>query len=287
MSQFQSQDCTVAIVGGTTAALAAALTTAQEFLLTNKTVCLFEPTDWVGGQLTASAVPAIDFAWHTLKNMSTGFVLNVGALSKSQENVSPFFWKALQTLNTSGNCWVSNYCFPPLELLEQSLWPAVQNFEAANVLKVYLNTVLTGADVRNNNITSLSFVQRVPNGPCNGYDVMLSQDLGDWYSPKPSSRFNKNILNITASFFVDASEWGELLVVSGAPFLQGIDEQFDGDTSGVGNATCGQSITYDFTQLYNLNPTPEPPNPMPVHYPEYYSLHGDTWDQAGFELFVT
>ena len=27
---------------------------------------LLEPTDWVGGQLTSSAVPAIDEAWHSI-----------------------------------------------------------------------------------------------------------------------------------------------------------------------------------------------------------------------------
>ena len=69
--------CDVVIVGGTTAAFAAAIASAAEGVET----CLIEPTDWVGGQLTASAVvtpslqflfdsfsvqPAIDFAWHTV-----------------------------------------------------------------------------------------------------------------------------------------------------------------------------------------------------------------------------
>ncbi|MBL8717733.1 MAG: FAD-dependent oxidoreductase, partial [Myxococcales bacterium] len=42
--------CKVVIAGGTTAALAAALAAAAE----GSDTCLLEPTDWVGGQLTAS-----------------------------------------------------------------------------------------------------------------------------------------------------------------------------------------------------------------------------------------
>ena len=51
-------DCDVIVAGGTTAALATALTAAREGART----CLLEPTDWPGGQLTASGVPAIDYA---------------------------------------------------------------------------------------------------------------------------------------------------------------------------------------------------------------------------------
>ena len=44
--------------------------------------------------------------------------------------------------------------------------------------------------------------------------------------------------------FVDATEWGELLALLDAPYLQGLSEQFDGDASGVGgNEMCGQSFS--------------------------------------------
>ncbi|MCH9683540.1 MAG: FAD-dependent oxidoreductase, partial [Deltaproteobacteria bacterium] len=54
------QTCDVIVAGGSTAALAAAMTSAREGAAT----CLVEPTDWIGGQLTAGGVPAVDFAWH-------------------------------------------------------------------------------------------------------------------------------------------------------------------------------------------------------------------------------
>src|SRR5689334_15320947 len=52
----------VVIAGGSTAAFAAAVAAAEAGART----CLIEPTDWVGGQLTASAVPAVDEAWHKI-----------------------------------------------------------------------------------------------------------------------------------------------------------------------------------------------------------------------------
>ncbi|MEM9492855.1 MAG: FAD-dependent oxidoreductase, partial [Myxococcota bacterium] len=55
------EECDVVVAGGSTAALAAALTSAEEGAVT----CLLEPTDWPGGQLTAGGTSAIDFAWHS------------------------------------------------------------------------------------------------------------------------------------------------------------------------------------------------------------------------------
>jgi len=51
------------IVSGTTSALGALLSTSK---LIDKRVCLLEPTDWVGGQLTAELLSAPSFAWHTI-----------------------------------------------------------------------------------------------------------------------------------------------------------------------------------------------------------------------------
>ena len=55
-------DFDVVIAGGSTAAFAAALAAADSGART----ALIEPTDWVGGQLTSSGVPAVDEAWHSI-----------------------------------------------------------------------------------------------------------------------------------------------------------------------------------------------------------------------------
>ena len=68
------------IAGGSTAAFAAAVAAAEEGAKT----CLIEPTDWVGGQLTSSGVPAVDEAWHTIIDPKTKKVaINVAAIARS------------------------------------------------------------------------------------------------------------------------------------------------------------------------------------------------------------
>jgi len=51
--------CDIVVGGGSTAAFAAAITAAEA--AKDKIVCLTEMTDWLGGQMTAGGVPAIDF----------------------------------------------------------------------------------------------------------------------------------------------------------------------------------------------------------------------------------
>ena len=73
-------NCDVVIVGGSTSALAAAFAAASSGVKT----CLLEPTNWIGGQLTASGVPAIDFSHVT---------------RKAGNEVNLFFWLIL--INTT------------------------------------------------------------------------------------------------------------------------------------------------------------------------------------------
>ena len=55
--QYQDVECDILVVGGSTAGLSAAVTSAKE----GQTTCLLEPTDMIGGQMTANGVPALDF----------------------------------------------------------------------------------------------------------------------------------------------------------------------------------------------------------------------------------
>eukprot|EP01120_Amphizonella_sp_Union-15-10_P014259 TRINITY_DN6856_c0_g1_i2.p1 TRINITY_DN6856_c0_g1~~TRINITY_DN6856_c0_g1_i2.p1 ORF type:complete len:584 (+),score=79.27 TRINITY_DN6856_c0_g1_i2:45-1796(+) len=265
--------CDVVIAGGTTSAFAAAIASASEGAKT----CLLEPTDWFGGQITAAGLPAIDFAWHTVQDPIA--TVRVYALT-NKDNITPNLWKGFQNLNETGACWVSIKCFPSKNFLDRALVPLAES--VAQNLKVYTNSVPKRVSVNASSISSLTVIQRKPKTgvTCNGYDVRLSTDINDWYDPEDSSRWEKSILEFTGDVFIDGTDWGELLALSGAPYLQGVDESFDGDTSGTGLDTCGQSITYNFVEQYHLNDTYEPPNPYHVDHPEFYSLGGSTWDKV-------
>lgn len=58
VSQYTAR-CDVVVAGGSTAALASAVAAARDNGQLH--VCLTEPTDWLGGQMTSSGVPAFDF----------------------------------------------------------------------------------------------------------------------------------------------------------------------------------------------------------------------------------
>lgn len=73
------------VAGGSTAALAAAITAATA--APDKMVLLTDPTDWLGGQLTASGVSAIDF----------------GALNRLPANQDRRFRELMRTLGAPAN----------------------------------------------------------------------------------------------------------------------------------------------------------------------------------------
>ena len=230
--------CPVVIVGGSTAAVAAAIASAQNQIPT----CLIEPTDWPGGQITAEGVPEIDFAWQVVRDPLTNETLNVPVIDRDPINVTPSFQRLLAKIGNPGRCFVSPNCFPPKTFLETGLFPLLNSLSP--YLRVFYNTVIKSASISADfrQIEAITAITRSPSSSlsCGGWDVFLSQDLSDWYSPSDSSRFTKTITRFEAEVFIDATSWGELLVLSGAHYLQGIEERFDGDHSGIGNSTCGQ-----------------------------------------------
>ncbi|KAH3743989.1 FAD-dependent oxidoreductase [Pelomyxa schiedti] len=269
-------ECNVVIAGGTTSALAAAISAASEI----SGVCLLEPTDWLGGQTTIS-VPAIDFAWHTVTDGNQS--LPVYKYARDPSNLPPIFNTIVKKIGSPGHCWVSTNCFPPQLFLDY-----VQPYlaQVASNLSIFYNTVVksvqTYSTESGKGISSLTAITRTPaNGVvCSGYDRPLSQDVEDWYSLEDSSRFSKKVRTFTGDIFVDATEWGELLPLSGADYLQGLSEQYDGDISGQGDDTCGQSSTYCFAEEVHGVPVYEQPDPYPVDHADYYSLEGYTWDSV-------
>jgi hypothetical protein len=111
------KDFDVVIAGGTTAAFAAAVSSAESGART----ALIEPTDWIGGQLTASAVPAVDEAWHRVTDPKTKQVYNVSSIARSRPNMTPNFRAMLDATGNPGAGWVSNYCFQPKDFLDDHL----------------------------------------------------------------------------------------------------------------------------------------------------------------------
>lgn len=260
------RDFDVVIAGGTTAAFAAAVAAAESGAKT----CLIEPTDWIGGQITASAVPAIDEAWHTVKDKKTGEAYKVHAIARDRANMTPNFRAMLDATGNPGQGWVSNYCFEPINFLNDHLLPLERSLVEKGTLVVFREAVVKKVDVDAGKglIKAITAIRRIPRPgvQAGGYDLLPSKDLADWYSPEPSSRFDKEVIRFEAPagrdvVFLDATEWGEVLVLAGAPYLQGVEFQ-DGGTEG--DDRCGQSTVFDFVQRYAAEPADEPAGPEGV-----------------------
>ncbi|CAF1242726.1 unnamed protein product [Adineta steineri] len=249
-------DCQLLIVGGTTSALGAVLSASK----LNTRVCLLEPTDWVGGQLTAELLSAPDFAFHTVTDKDTNFTLNVGSIDQQLNNQNPLFSEMLNVLGDTGRCWVSPKCSIPELFHSQVILPLL------NKTRIFYNTVIKHIkkDVTGRRIIQIDAIQRTPRQSSSERCRFLSEELPDWYSEEDSAWFTKTQLSFTnISFVIEGTSWGEVLVLSNASYLQGLMEKFDGDTSGIGNSTCGQSFTFDFLEQLQEKPVDEPPNPLP------------------------
>ncbi len=266
----------VVIAGGSTAALAAAFSAAEE----GATVALLEPTDWIGGQLTASAVPAVDEAWHTVEGADNKVRLDVAAIARDPRNMTPFFRDALKTIGNPGRGWVSRYCFEPRKLLADSLEPRTK--ELSDRLTIYRNTVVKRVDMSadGQRIVALEAITRTPRGelPAAGYDVLPSQDLPRWYSAQDDERFTKQTIKFTAPVFIDATEWGELLVLADAPYLQGVDRE---ERPEVVHDQLGQAIVYCLVQ--RIAEAPQPPTGEDVDLDGLgyggYQDRADAWEK--------
>lgn len=253
---LEFRDFEVIIVGGSTAALSAALAAADQGAKT----ALLEPTDWVGGQLTSSGVPAVDECWHTIKDPASGKELfSAAALARDPRNMTPEFRDLLDRMGNPGRGWVSRFCFEPSQLIARELWPLVQRRHER--LTIFFQTVPKEVEVVSGGrrIHGIQSIRRIADEtlPWHGYDRLPSDDLDDWYSREPSSRFNKQLLHFKGNdrtVFIDASEWGELLVLAKAPYLQGVENAEGGRES---LDQLGQCITFGLVEEYLAEPRGE------------------------------
>lgn len=241
-----SRSCDVIVVGGSLSALAAGLHAAREGAAT----CLIEPTGTIGGQFTTEGVSPPDFAGHWVDS------LDVGAVSRNPANQAPELALWLRAIGSPALCWVSRWCFQPQAILRR-MEAAV---EAETRLTVYREAVVIGvktarpAPVGPHQIISVDVVQR-GSWPST---QPLSTLLADWYDPAPSAAYpKKRTIRFTGRdgrppIVIDASAFGDLLVLSGARWLQGADAT-DGGIATVAD-TCGMALVFPFALEYRTKP---------------------------------
>ena len=182
-------ECDVLIVGGGTGGVAAALAAARR----GRRVHLTEETDWIGGQLTAQGVSALDehehierfggtASYYSLRNAVRDHYRPHAGAARTRADFNP------------GNCWVTRLAFEPKVALA-AMMALLQPHIDAGRLTLHLRSKPAAAEVDGDRISSVTAV-----------------DL----EHGSAVRFCPGVV-------LDATELGDLLPLVGAEYVSGAE----------------------------------------------------------------
>lgn len=231
--------CDVVIIGAGLGGVSAALATAEK----KHTVCMTEPTLWVGGQATSQGVSAFDDnKWinttggtRSYLDLSNRIRRHYAAFRRNRTESEA---EAIQNdMANPGGCWVGQLCFEP-EPAEKILVSMMGPFQRSGRIRLWLHTVPVKVDRQGRMIRSVL-----------AYDF----DHATW-------------LLLRGRFFVEASELGDLLSLSGLPYRIGAEsraETHERNAPAAANPHASQSFTYPFIleqrSRAEVSKDPEPP----------------------------
>lgn len=208
--------CEILIVGGGTGGVAAALAAARA----GRRVVLLEETDWLGGQMTAQGVSALDEHEHIEAFGGTASYTRFRTLVRDLYRGRAGEAGRLPDFNP-GACWVTRLAFEPrvaVEVVERMLAPRV----AAGRLAVYRRMKVVAATTEGDEVTEV-----------------VAMGLDD-----------AHLIRFIPQLVIDATELGDLLPLCGAEYVIGAET-----VAATGEAQaqplepkphCVQSFTYTF-----------------------------------------
>jgi hypothetical protein len=272
--------CDIMVAGGGLSGTA----TAYEGLLAGKQVCMTEITDWVGGQITAQGVSALDErpTQRAKKYFPRGYLEFRQKIQERYGKLNP------------GDCWVSEACFLPKDA-HNILYGMLQTAERKGKGKLhwYPNTVVKdlivakrGEGQQINAVVAIQH-QAYPGTPPVNTET-LSATIEDAYTYQDSHRFQKRKIifiptyktpkqqasNPADWYVVDATETGELVGLADVPYRLGIDPRSADEPSSAsttGDTYCTQGFTYPFAMETTATPQPQTPPVFYQQYAPYYS----------------
>ena len=208
----------IVIIGGGLGGCAAAISACKH----GASVIMTEPTDWIGGQVSQQGVPPDEHQWIESFGRTENYA-RFRTLIRDYYRINyRLSSTALQTeYFNPGNGMVSRLCHEPavaLAVLRSMLEP----FIASGNLRVFLNTKPVEAHVEADRVLSVS---------------CLDLQQGD----KPI---------FIANMFIDASEEGDLLALTGTEYVLGAESHHEtGEPHAPAKADPGniQALTWCFT----------------------------------------
>ena len=183
----------IIIIGGGLGACAAALAACRN----GSSVIMTEPTDWIGGQVSQQAVPPDEHQWIESHGRTASYARYRSLIREYYHRNYPLSGRALEAdfLNP-GNGAVSRLCHEPavsVAVLESMLAPAISKGQLTLLLKTEPYEVHTDGD----SIRAVSCI----------------------------SGAEKRSTVLHGSFFIDASEEGDLLKLSGCEYFIGAESK--------------------------------------------------------------
>jgi len=214
--RVEERSCDVLVVGGGTGGVAAALAASRA----GWSVCLLEETDWIGGQLTAQGVSALDEHEHIERFGGTrSYYALRESIRDHYRRLSPAL--LAEPHPNPGRSWVTRLAFEP-RVAVGALEAMAAPFVKSGRLTILTRTKVVSAEVNDDRVESV-----------------LAAHLDD-----------RRWLRIRARMAIDATELGDLLPLAGAEYVVGAESRAE---TGEPHAQpleakplCVQSFTYTF-----------------------------------------
>src|SRR5215207_6482156 len=216
LREAQEIACDVLVVGGGTGGVAAVLAAARR----GRRVHLLEETDWIGGQLTAQGISALDEHEHIEDFGGTASYYQLR--NALRDHYRPFAGQAgKQPHFNPGNCWVTSVAFEP-KVAVAAMMALLKPHLDTGRLHLHLRTKTAAVEVEDDRVVAVTVV-----------------NLDDGQA-----------LGFRAGIFLDATELGDVLPLAGAEYRVGAETVVE---TGENHAQptepkshCVQSFTYVF-----------------------------------------
>lgn len=212
----RDESCEILISGSGTGGVAAALAAARA----GRRVMLLEETDWLGGQMTAQGVSALDEHEHIEAFGGTASYYRFRAMLRDHYRSRAGEAGRRPDFNP-GACWVTRLAFEPriaVDVIEQMLQPHVE----AGRLVIHLRTKAVAAATEGDRVTAV-----------------IAMELDDG-----------RLIRFQPKFVIDATELGDLLPLCGAEHVVGAEtvaQTGEKQAQPVESKPhCVQSFTYTF-----------------------------------------
>jgi hypothetical protein len=215
--------CDVLIIGGGTGGCAAALAACS----LGCSAIMVEETDWIGGQLTAQAVPPDEHPWIEQFGCTSRYRQYRQLIRRHYREHTPLLrgYREDPGLNPGGG-WVSRLCYEPgvgHQVLQQMLAPYV----ATGRLQVVLQHVPVEAHMSGDSVQAVTCV----------------------------SVRSREEVTVTAAFVLDASELGDLLPLTNTDYVIGAESAANtGEPSAIDGSAEPQNVqglTWVFAMAYD------------------------------------